>query len=67
MAIRDKVAGLRQQAKIAAEMRGAGLGTQDAAYERIGAEREAASRFDELLKARAAAKVGVPEKERDLG
>lgn len=67
VAIRDKVAGLRQQAKIAAEMRGAGLDTQDAAYERMGAEREAASRFDELLKARAAAKAGVPEKERDLG
>jgi hypothetical protein len=67
VAIREKVAGLRHQAKIAAEMRGAGLQSQDEAYERMGAEREAAARFDELLKARAAAKVGVSAKERDLG
>ncbi len=67
VAIREKVAGLRHQAKIAAEMRGAALETQDAAYERMGSEREAAARFDELLKARAAAKAGVPAKERDLG
>jgi phage shock protein A len=67
VAIREKVAGLRHRAKIAAEMRGAALESQDAAYERLGAEREAAARFDELLKARAAAKVGAPTKERDLG
>jgi phage shock protein A len=67
VAIREKVAGLRHQAKIAAEMRGAALESQDAAYERMGAEREATARFDELLKARAAAKVGAPAKERDLG
>lgn len=67
VAIRDRVANLRAQAKIAAEMRGATVVNQDVEYERIGAEKEAASRFDELLKSRAAAKAGVPEKERDLG
>jgi phage shock protein A len=67
VAIRDRVASLRAQAKIAAEMRGATVVNQDVEYERIGAEKEAASRFDELLKSRAAAKAGVPEKERDLG
>lgn len=66
-AIREKVAAMRSQAKIAAELRGTAVPSQDAEYERIGAEKEAASRFDELLKSRAAAKAGVPEKERDLG
>jgi len=67
VAIREKVAGLRAQAKIATEMGGSTLQSQDATYERIGAEREAQSRFDELLKARAAQKTGVADKERDLG
>jgi phage shock protein A len=67
VAIREKVAGLRAQAKIAAELRGTTAAGQDAEYEKIGAEKEAASRFDELLKSRATAKAGVPEKERDLG
>lgn len=67
VAIREKVGRMRAEAKIATEMRTATVGSQDEAYERIGAEREAASRFDELLKARSAAKAGVPEKERDLG
>jgi len=67
VAIREKVAGMRAEAKIASEMRGVTVASQDAEYERIGAEKEAASRFDELLKSRATAKAGVPEKERDLG
>lgn len=67
VAIRDKVGRMRAEAKIATEMRTATVGAQDLTYERIGAEREAASRFDELLKARSVAKAGVPEKERDLG
>lgn len=66
VAIREKVAHLRAQAKIATEMRGATVGTQDQTYERVGAEKEAASRFDELLKARVEAKPEV-QKERDLG
>jgi hypothetical protein len=48
-------------------MRSATSDAQDQTYERIGAEREAASRFDELLKARATTKEGVANKERDLG
>jgi phage shock protein A len=67
VAIREKVANLRAQAKIATEMGGATVQAQDRAYESLGAEREAQSRFDELLKARAAQKVGVSDKERDLG
>lgn len=67
VAIREKVANMRAQAKIATEMGGATLQSQDAAYERIGAERESQNRFDELLKARAAQKAGVADKERDLG
>jgi chromosome segregation ATPase len=67
VAIRDKVASLRAQAKIASEMRTAGSGAQDETYERIGAEKEAAARFDELLKARTATKEGVTDKQRDLG
>lgn len=67
VAIRERVASLRAQAKIASEMRSASSGAQDETYERIGAEKEAAARFDELLKARAAAKTGVTDKERDLG
>ncbi|MCA1959946.1 MAG: hypothetical protein LDL33_04040, partial [Desulfomonile sp.] len=66
VAIREKVAHLRAQAKIASEMRAATVGAQDTTYERLGAEREAASRFDELLKARTEAKKEV-QKERDLG
>ncbi len=67
VAIREKVAGLRAQAKIATEMGGSTLQSQDTTYERLGAEREAQSRFDELLKARASQKAGVTDKERDLG
>ncbi|MEW6531424.1 MAG: hypothetical protein AB1473_11350 [Thermodesulfobacteriota bacterium] len=67
VAIREKVGALRAEAKIATEMRGATVGAQDVAYERIGAERDAAARFDELLKARTEAPAGAPEKERDLG
>jgi phage shock protein A len=67
VAIRDKVASMKARAKLASEMRGATLAVQDETYERIGAEREAAARFDELLKARSAPKAGTKEKERDLG
>jgi phage shock protein A len=67
VAIRDKVATLKAHAKLAAEMRGATLTNQDQTYERIGTEKMAAARFDELLKSRSARKVGVPAKERDLG
>lgn len=66
VAIREKVAHLRAQAKIASEMRAATVGAQDQTYERVGAEKEAASRFDELLKARTEARKEV-QKERDLG
>jgi phage shock protein A len=67
VAIREKVAGLKAQAKIASEMRGAALEGQDEAYARIGAEKDAQARFDELLKARTAGKTAVVDKERDLG
>lgn len=64
VAIRERVASLRAQAKIATEMRTSTTDAQDQTYERIGAEREAANRFDELLKARTATKAGVADKER---
>ena len=67
VAIREKVAGLRAQAKIATEMGGSTLQSQDQTYERLGAEREAQSRFDELLKARTEQKVEVGDKEREMG
>jgi len=66
VAIRDKVANMRAQVKIAAEMRGAEVQAHDETYERIGTEKEAKARFDEMLKSRAATKT-VAEKERDLG
>lgn len=67
VAIRDKVANLRSQAKIASEMGKSTVVAQDDKYERMGAEKEASARFDELLKARMEAKAGVKAKERDLG
>ena len=67
VAIREKVANLKAEAKIATEMSSSTVSAQDEQYERLGAEKEAANRFDELLKARQAAKAGVSEKERDLG
>ncbi len=66
VAIRDKVAQMRAQVKIAAEMRGATVEAHDETYERIGTEKEAKARFDEMLKSRAASKTSV-EKERELG
>ena len=66
VAIRDKIANMRAQVKIASEMRGAEVQTHDETYEKIGAEKEAKARFDEMLKSRAATKT-VAEKERDLG
>jgi phage shock protein A len=67
VAIRDKVANMKAQSKIASEMSSATKVSQDLDYERIGAEKEAQSRFDELLKSRAEQKEGVPTKVRDLG
>jgi phage shock protein A len=67
VAIREKVASMKARAKLAAEMRGSTLVVQDETYERVGAEREAAARFDELLKARTASKPDVKDRERDLG
>jgi phage shock protein A len=67
VAIRERVANVKAQARVAAEMRGATLEVQDQTYERVGAEKEAANRFDELLKARTDSKAGVKDKERDLG
>jgi phage shock protein A len=69
VAIREKVANLKAQAKIASEMSAATAGTQDRTYERIGDTTLAANRFDELLKARmeAKAKAGIKEKDRELG
>jgi phage shock protein A len=67
VAIREKVANLRAQAKIATEISGSTLQAQDRTYEQLGAEREAREQFDELLKARAAQKVSAGDKERDLG
>jgi|WetSurMetagenome_2_1015567.scaffolds.fasta_scaffold328552_1 phage shock protein A len=69
VAIREKVANLKAQAKIASEMSAATGGTQDQTYERIGDQALAANRFDELLKARLEAKAGAKDKEkaRDLG
>jgi phage shock protein A len=67
VAIREKIAGLKAQAKIAAEMNQASLGSQDQAYEQIGAQTQAANKFDELLKARQQVKEGAKAKTRDLG
>ncbi len=66
VAIREKVATLKSHARLATEMRGATLASQDQTYERIGVEKQAEARFDELLKARTAQKEGIT-KERDLG
>jgi phage shock protein A len=67
VAIREKVSTLQARAQISAEMRGATVTTQDQTYERLGKEREVSSKFDDLLKARTAAKGVVKDKERDLG
>jgi phage shock protein A len=67
VAIRDKVGQLKAQARIASEMREGTTTAQDETYERVGAEKLAESRFDELLEARIKAKAGATEKERDLG
>jgi len=66
LAIRDKIAHMRAQVKIAAEMRGATAQSHDELYEKIGSEKEARERFDEMLKSRAAIKTSA-EKERELG
>ncbi len=67
VAIREKVQRMKSEANIAAEMRESTVASQDETYERLGAEREAEARFDELLKARSAPQQAAAEKERDLG
>jgi phage shock protein A len=67
VAIREKVANLKAQAKIASELSAAEVGAHDRTYERIGEQTLAASKFDELLKARLEARAGAKEKARDLG
>ncbi len=67
IAIRDKVSQMKAQANIASEMRSATSDSLDQQYERMGSERLAQTKFDELLQSRTKAKEGVPEKERDLG
>ncbi|MFH0824862.1 MAG: hypothetical protein V2B18_19080 [Pseudomonadota bacterium] len=67
VAIRDRVSKMRSEAKIATEMRSAASSEIDVQYERAGAERQAASQFDDLLKARAGTKAAVDDKERNLG
>jgi phage shock protein A len=66
-AIRDKVDSLKAQAKIATEMGEASMESQDRAYEKMGAQRAAEARFDELLKQRTKTKEGQTEKDRELG
>ncbi|MEW6352181.1 MAG: PspA/IM30 family protein [Thermodesulfobacteriota bacterium] len=65
--IRERIGQMKAEVKLATEMSGATVRSQDEAYERAGAEKEARERFDELLKARTASKTPAPEKERDLG
>ncbi len=67
VAIRERVAAMRSHAKIATEMSTSTVQSQDRAYEHVGTEKEAASKFDELLKARSSVKAGVSDKERELG
>ncbi len=67
VAIREKVANTRSQARIATEMNQASASHQDAKYEQIGAKKVAAEKFDELLRARTEAKEGAKVKTRDLG
>ncbi|MGD9817780.1 MAG: PspA/IM30 family protein [Desulfomonilaceae bacterium] len=64
--IRDKVGAMKAQAKIATEMRQSGKQQLDDQYHRIGAEKQAQAKFDELLKNRSK-QTPTPEKARDLG
>jgi len=64
--IREKVSAMKAQAKIATEMRQSGKEQLDDKYQRIGAERKAEQRFDELLEMRSK-KAPSGEKVRDLG
>jgi hypothetical protein len=67
VALREKIATMREHAKLVSEMRGATLEGQDEVYARIGNERQAAARFDELLKARSRDATEAGTKNRDLG
>lgn len=66
-AIRDKVETLKAQAKIATEIGEASVESQDRKYEKVGAQREAEARFDELLKQREQKREDRTEKDRELG
>jgi phage shock protein A len=65
IAIREKVENMKAQVQVAAEMRG--TSQKDDVYAEIGAEKQAAARFDELLKARQTKVLEPQLKERDLG
>ncbi len=67
IAIREKVANLKSQARIAAEMNQSSTSAQDQKYEQIGADKVAARKFDELLQSRIEAKKEQKPKVRDLG
>ena len=67
IAIREKVANIKSQVKIASEMNQAHQYSQDKKYEKLGEETLAAQKFDELLKTRQQAREGVKTRTRDLG
>jgi phage shock protein A len=66
-AIREKVAAMRGQAQVAADLRGAALDVHDEFYVRIGEKKLAEARFEELLKTRHVGKTEISAKERELG
>lgn len=66
VAIREKIRAMKAQAKIATEMRHSGKVQLDDRYQRIGAEKQAEAKFDELLKQRSRQSL-TTEKVRDLG
>jgi hypothetical protein len=65
IAIREKVENMKAQVQVVSEMRG--TAQKDDVYAEIGAEKQAAARFDELLKARQEKALEPQIKERDLG
>jgi phage shock protein A len=68
VAIREKIANMKARAKIAGEMSTAEVTAQDTDYARMGAEQQAAAKFDEMLKARMEGKGETTKvKTRDLG
>jgi phage shock protein A len=67
VAIREKVGRMKEQAKIATEMRESSSVSLDEQYERMGSQRQTETEFDQLLQARVTADSQAAEKERDLG